>query len=284
MLTDTKSFTTEEIDYIHHGDRALKRRLYKPVGAGPFPVVVDLHGGAWNNGDLNGCKGQDEVMADTGLAVAALDFRQAADRYPNSSVDINYAIRWLKVHAGDLGLDAERVGISGQSSGGHLAMLAGMRPNDARYASIAVEGGGSVDASVRCVGMLWPVMNPLARYRHALRSRDETPPAEWVGDIPESHDRYWVTDENMTEGNPTMALESGEAVETPPATWIQSLPDPVHNFTDPESGLGLTEPERFAHAYREAGGDIEVTYIEKADRTTRGAYDPLAAFFKKHLA
>ncbi len=285
MLTETQNFTTEDIEYVRHGDKPLKLRLFRPAGAGPAPVVVDLHGGAWNKGDLNGCKARDEVLAEAGFAVAALDFRQAGDGYPTTQIDINYAIRWLKAHAGDVGIDPERIGISGQSSGGHLAMLAAMRPHDPRYTAIALESGAPpVDATVRCVGMMWPVINPLSRYRHALRSRAAEPPAAWVGDIPESHDRYWVTEENMAEGNPMLALERGEAVEMPPAIWIQGRPDNVHDYRDPESDLGVNEPERFALNYRKAGGEIELLYVDYAERATRASYDPLARFFAKHLS
>ncbi len=284
MLTETASQTTEDIDYLRHGDRALKLRLFRPVGAGPFPTVLDLHGGAWCKNDLSACGPRDEVLAEAGFAAAAIDFRHAGDGYPTSLIDINYAVRWLKANATDLGLDPDRVGITGQSSGGHLAMLAAMRPNDSRYASIALPTGApEVDASVRCVGMLWPVINPLSRYRHALRERASPSPPDWVGDIPESHDLYWVTDDNMIDGNPVHALESGEAVATPPAIWIQGRPDVVHDYPDPESELGVNEPERFAQRYREAGGDIEVLYIEQANRASRVSFDPLAAFFRRHL-
>ena len=282
MLTEAQSFTTEDIVYLRHGDRELKLRLYRPAGDGPFPTVVDAHGGAWCKSDLNVCGPRDEALAEAGFAAAALDFRHAGDGYPTSLIDINYAIRWLKAHAGETSPRRQSFRPSGQSSGGHLAMLVAMRPEDSRYASIALDSGASdVDARVRCVGMSWPVINPLSRVRHALREREKS--AEWVGDIPECHDLYWVTDENMTEGNPVCALESGEAVETPPALWIQGRPDPVHDYRDPESDLGVNEPERFSERYREAGGDIEVLYIEQANRASRASFDPLAAFFRKHL-
>ena len=290
MLDETQTFTTEDIDYLRHGASALKLRLFRPVGAGPFPAVVDLHGGAWNRGDLGGCKDRDEVLVEAGLAVAAVDFRQAGDGYLATMEDINYAVRWLKAHAGDYGIDAGRIGLSGQSSGGHLAMLAAMRPHDERYAAIALDADTSevdapeVDATVVCVGMQWPVMNPLSRYRHALRERAANPPAAWVGDIPESHDRYWVTDENMSEGNPMLALERGETVKMPPAMWVQGRPDAVHDYRDPESPVDMNEPERFAHNYRKAGGDIEIVYVEQAVRSTDVSFNPLAAFFRKHLA
>ena len=85
--------------------------------------------------------------------------------------DINYAVRWAKAHARELKTRPDLIGISGQSSGGHLAMLVAMRPHDPRYAAIALPAGTPAqDASVRCVVMSWPVINPLSRYRHAKRA------------------------------------------------------------------------------------------------------------------
>ena len=284
MATVTQNFTTDDIDYLVHGDRPLKLRLFKPAGTGPFPVVVDLHGGAWNNGSLAGCKDRDEALVQAGLAVAALDFRQAGDGYPTTLVDINYAIRWLKAHSADLQLDPGRVGLSGQSSGGHLAMLAAMRPHDARYTTVSLgEGGASIDATVKCVGMSWPVMNPLSRYRHALRSLAGDGPSDWADGIPENHDTYWKNEENMAEGNPMLALERGETVELPPAMWVQGRPDVVHDYRDLDSDVDVNEPERFARNYRKAGGEIEMVYIDNAVRSTAASFDPLAAFFRKHL-
>jgi len=282
MATKTAQYTTDDIEYLRHGDRPMMLRLYRPAGAGPFPGVIDLHGGAWNNGSLKQCHDRAEVFAEAGLAVAALDFRHAADGYPTSLVDINYSVRWLKAHAKDLRIDPERIALSGQSSGGHLAMLAAMRPNDARYASIPV-GDGKLDARVVCVGMSWPVINPLSRYRNALSARAQANPPDWVGDIPEHHDTYWKTEANMAEGNPVLMLERGEKVEMPPALWVNGRPDPVHDYLDPESGGDLREPERFAKLYRAAGGKIDMVYIEQKTRSTRTSFDPLAAFFRKHL-
>jgi len=222
MPSRTFEFSTEDHEYVRHGERGLKLRVFRPRGDGPFPAVIDLHGGAWCNGDLNECKARDEVLAASGLIAIALDFRHAGDGYPSSLVDINYAIRWVKANAAKLGLRADRIGLSGQSSGGHLAMLAAMRPRDPRYGAIALPAGSpQVDAAVQCVAMTWPVINPLSRYRHARRARDTATPPAWVRDIPERHDTYWKTEANMAEGNPVLALERGEKVLTPPTLWVQ---------------------------------------------------------------
>lgn len=278
----TDKITSEDIEILHHGDRPLTLRLFKPTGNGPFPVVIDLHGGAWTMGHIDECTDRDRHLAGAGIAAAALDFRHAEDGYPTSLQDINYAVRWLKTNAGDLGLDAGKIGLTGQSSGGHLAMLAAMRPRDPRYMELAIRGG-STDASVNCVGMTWPVINPISRYRYALRLRNEGNTPAWVGKIPERHDTYWRTEENMIEGNPMLALERGEAVETPPAVWVQGKPDPVHDYRDPEASVDLNEPERFAKNYRDAGGEIEVVYIPQENRESETSSEPLAQFFRKQM-
>lgn len=283
MRDGDQEFTTEDIVYLRHGDRPLMLRLFKPLGDGPFPIVVDIHGGAWNTSDLTGCKVRDEVLVKAGIAVAALDFRHAADGYPSSLQDINYAVRWLKARAGELDIDAGRVGLSGQSSGGHLAALTAMRPDDPRYSEIAVDGGETVDARVVCVAMEWPVINPLSRYHHALRSLENPETAGWVGRIPEYHHTYWGDEATMSEGNPMLALERGEDVETPPAIWLQGEPDMVHDYHDLESGQDLNEPDRFVQNYRNAGGEIEIVRVNQAERSEPDSFEHLATFFNKHF-
>jgi acetyl esterase len=277
-------YTTQDVEYLRHGDRRFMARLFKPQGAGPFPAIIEIHGGAWCNGDLNECQIYAEGFARAGLAVASIDFRHAADGYPTSLADINYAIRWVKANASELNTRADLIGSAGQSSGGHLAMLAAMRPNDPRYAAIQLPSSApAVDATVRAVAMLWPVINPLSRYRHALRARDSANPPAWVGSIPQRHDTYWKTEANMAEGNPVLILERGEKVLTPPAIWIQGRPDIVHDYRDPDSPIPANEPERFTANYRKAGGDIELLYVDNATKAGAPAYDPAAAFFHKHI-
>jgi acetyl esterase len=284
MPAKTYEFTTRDVEYLRHGDRRFMARLYVPQGQGPFPAIVELHGGAWCNGDLNECNTYAEAFARGGLAVAAVDFRHAADGYPTSLADINYAIRWVKANAGELNTRADLIGAAGQSSGGHLAMLAAMRPNDPRYAAIQLPSAApGVDASLRAVAMLWPVINPLSRYRHALRARDSANPPPWVGSIPDRHDTYWKTEAAMADGNPMLMLEKGEKVPTPPALWLQGRPDPVHDYHDADSSFAGTEPERFTANYRKAGGNIELLIVEQADRTTPAVLGKVVDFFHQHV-
>ena len=89
----------------------------------------------------------------TASSSSSLDWRCGREgAYPLALADINYAVRWVKLHAKELKTRPDLVGISGQSSGGHLAMLVAMRPHDPRYTAIALPAGSpALDATVKCV-------------------------------------------------------------------------------------------------------------------------------------
>src|SRR5260370_14807373 len=127
----------QDVEYLRHGDRPLLARLYSPRGDGPFPMIVDLHGGAWVRGDRTNDAVMNEPLARSGVVVAALDFRMPPDAsYPGSLVDISYGIRWLKSRATAMRSRPDLVGIIGASSGAHHAMLLAMKPPDPQYAPL----------------------------------------------------------------------------------------------------------------------------------------------------
>ena len=165
----THDLEIEDVEYLRHGDTPLLLRLFKPSGTGPFPLIVQLHGGAWCRGDRSNDTVINEPLAQSGVMVAALDWRMPpVASYPAALADINYAVRWLKARAGDLRSRPELFGLLGNSSGGHQAMLAAMRPRDSRYSALPLPADAAqVDARVRCVIMCCPVIDPLGRYHYA---------------------------------------------------------------------------------------------------------------------
>jgi acetyl esterase/lipase len=266
VLEAKTAYDVDDVEYLRHGDKQLLARVFKPRGEGPFPALVECHGGAWCLSDRTTEHLRHEYMASHGIVSIALDFRSGStDPYPASLQDINYAVRWAKLHADDLRTRPELIGLSGQSSGGHLAMLVAMRPHDPRYAAIALPGGSALDASVPFVVASWPVINPLGRYRHAKRAQMSASPPEWPKGIIARQDSFWRSEENMAEGNPMLALERGEKVCTPAAVWFQGRGDLLHDYKDADSDFPGNEPQRFVANYKKAGGEIELHYIE-ADR------------------
>ncbi len=245
-----------DVDYLRHNGKLLLARIHKPRGAGPFPIIVEVHGGAWCLMDRTHDAPINEPLARSGVVVVALDFRMPPEApYPGSMADINYGIRWVKGHAPEFGGSPDRVGLMGSSSGGHQVMLAAMRPHDERYASIPLRTEGPrVDAMVRCVVMLWPVIDPLGRYHYAKNIKAGGKPyPELIDLVLPLHDKYWKNEAEMEEGNPTMALERGERAELPPALYIQGQDDIAH----PRPHL-----ERFVAAYRKAGGALDLQLFD----------------------
>jgi acetyl esterase/lipase len=189
------------------------------------------------------------------VVAAALDFRMPPDApYPGSLADIHYGIRWLKARAGELHTRPDKVGLMGISSGGHQAMLLAMRPGDPRYSALPLAAKSAVDATVRCVVLCWPVIDPLGRYHYAKKLQAGGKPYPEIADrvIP-CHDQYWQTEAAMTEGNPTMALERGEKVQMPPVLYLQGNADVAH----PRPNL-----DRFVAGYRKAGGRLDLQLFE----------------------
>lgn len=245
-----------DVEYLQHGDRPLLARMFLPRGTGPFPMIVELHGGAWFRGDRTNDTLMNEALARTGVVVAALDFRQPPEAcYPGSLIDISYGVRWLKSRASEFHGRPDRVGLMGASSGAHQAMLLAMKPQDPVYASLPLPADAApVDGSVGCAVLCWPVIDPLARYRYAKALKAGGPPYPDVVDrVLPGHDAYWRTEEAMAEGNPVLILERGEPVETPPVVYIQGSRDQAH----PRSDL-----DRFVAGYRKAGGQVDLELIE----------------------
>ena len=152
MATETEfDVEVRDLPYQQLDGQDWLARVYQPVGAGPFPMMVDVHGGAWHNGDRTNNVGMDRALAARGVVVAALDFRQPPQAgYPASIQDVNLGVRWLKANAAEF-KGMATAGALGNSSGGHQVVLNGMRPRDARYAALPLAGHPEVDASLAYV-------------------------------------------------------------------------------------------------------------------------------------
>lgn len=275
-----------DVEYLRHGDQPLLVRLFKPRGSGPFPVMVELHGGAWVRGDrLNG-NAANEALAKLGVIVAALDFRvPPVAPYPASLADIHYGIRWCKTQAAAWNGLPEKIGAMGTSSGAHQAMLLGMRPHDPRYAALpAPAGAAAVDGSLGCVIMVSPVIDPLGRYLYAKGFRQDcTPPPGFADRVVPMHDQYWRTEATMAEGAPARILARGERVALPPVLCL------ARSY---EEGHPRPDLDEFIRQYRQAGGPIDVTIFEgegegllrqPATPTAQQALEQMRTFIHQHL-
>jgi len=228
--------------------RMLMARIYQPKGPGPFPTVLDLHGGAWNRKDRLAEEPMDRVLAASGLLVVAVDLTVSPEApYPACVQDANWSVRWLKANAAKWNGDGAKIGLYGSSSGGHVAELLALRPHDKRYGAIPLEGAPNVDASVAWAVMRSPVSNTAARYANAERRKNE-------GMI-KNNKLFFVPWETIHESNPQEILERKEQQALPPLLIMQGALD---DNVLPEM------QEKFAATWRAAGGSCDYRLFENS--------------------
>src|SRR3989454_5172001 len=111
----------EDVVYAHAGGVPLRFDHYRPRKvAGAAPAVVFVHGGAWMHGDPSQAAGNALHLARRGIATISLSYRLApAHRFPAPLDDVRHGLRWVRAHAGELGIDPERLALLGLSAGAH---------------------------------------------------------------------------------------------------------------------------------------------------------------------
>ena len=255
--------------------RMLMARVYRPKGAGPFPTLLDLHGGAWNNKERHAEEPMDRALASSGVLVVAIDMTLAPEApYPACVQDANYAVRWLKSKSSTWNGSPSKIGVYGSSSGGHVAELLGMRPRDARYNAIPLPGPANVDATIAYAAMRSPVSNPFARFQNAEALKRDV--------MMNNHRTFFVPWETIHESNPQEILERHEPVSLVPLLIMQGALD---------DNVRPAVQQKFAETYRKAGGscdfhvfeDCEHEWVAKPGPQTDRARDMVKAFIARQV-
>jgi acetyl esterase/lipase len=124
------------ISYVQRGGHALQLDLYLPADAkaGTVPGIVFVHGGGWRAGVRANFAPMAIRMAERGYAAATISYRLSPEAlYPAAVQDARAAVRWMRTHAGEYGIDPDRIAIGGGSAGGQIAALAGVTDGLARF-------------------------------------------------------------------------------------------------------------------------------------------------------
>jgi acetyl esterase/lipase len=236
-----------EVEYRRTaGGRTLMARIYQPKGPGPFPTILDLHGGAWNAKDRKAEEPMDRAIASSGVLVVAIDLTLAGEApYPACVQDANFGVRWLKSKAASWNGDGSRIGIYGSSSGGHVAELLGLRPHDKRYNSIPLASAPHLDATVAYIATRSPISNTFARYQNAVDKKREPMIA--------NNKAFFNPWDTIHEANPQEILERREKVSLVPLLIMQGALD--------DNVLPAAQ-QKFAETYKAAGGHCEYHLFE----------------------
>jgi len=141
----------KNVEFSRAGGASLRLDAYIPDTGGPFPAVIIVHGGGWVRGDRrNDVAPLFKPLADAGIAWFSIDYRLVVDplRFGIAVEDVEAAIRFVKEHADEYHIDADRIALVGESAGGQLAAMAALN--------------GSPGTSVRAVVAIYAPTNLVA--------------------------------------------------------------------------------------------------------------------------
>ena len=138
------------------GGRSLEADVFlPPLEEKNRPAVLFIHGGGWIEGDRSQLRGYGILLARLGFVCMCNSYRLSNESiWPAQIQDVNCAIRYLRANATDLGLDPDRIGVSGNSAGGHLSLMAAATNYDQIFEG---EGGNNeVSSEIKAVCAIYP--------------------------------------------------------------------------------------------------------------------------------
>jgi acetyl esterase/lipase len=196
-MTKTMSETEGEIEvrkdvvYATHDGVALAGDLYRPKGAGPFPVLVAVHGGGWRLGARSAYQYWGPYLAARGYAMFTISYRlsgKGRKTYPQAVNDVCAALQFVRGEAGALNLDPERIALLGASAGAHLSGLAALS-GDTFAKAYPQDKHAAVSTKVKALVGIYGVYDMTANWVHfQSQTPSENPTDIFIGTTP-AHDR-----------------------------------------------------------------------------------------------
>lgn len=233
-------------------ERPLLADVYRPPASlgeppvGGWPSILLVHGGAWQGGDRGQLRGYGILFARSGWLTVACEYRLSPQaRWPEHLHDVKAALRWMRAGADELGINPDRVVISGNSAGAHLALLVAGTPGSAELAG---DGGcPGVDESVAaCIAVYPPTVifgtEPLPRGVPVAMLTDrpdddvarQASPLTWVGpDFPPTL---------LLHGSADQVVSIHHTLEMYRALREARVPTDLHIFADQPHGFDANPP------------------------------------------
>ena len=259
-----------DVPYVENGHEHQKLDLYVPIDAGtPMPLLIWIHGGGWQSGSKEGCPFLRQGFLQKGYAVASLNYRLTGEApFPAQIEDCKAAIRWLRAHAKEYGINPGAFGVGGSSAGGHLVALVGTSGGVKSF-----DVGENLDRS-SAVQAVYDLFGPTD-----LIQFGQTPGYE-------SHAKADSPEGKLLGGAPADMKDAAKSAN--PITHI-TFDDPpffiVHGDADPT--VPINQSELLHVALVEAGIPSRFTTINGGGHGKGFPGEPLTAlvteFFDRHL-
>jgi len=254
------------IEYANPDGQHLQLNLARPKEAsGRAPAVLCIHGGGFRAGKREGWDKRCQQLAERGFVAATVTYRLAPKyQFPAAVHDVKAAVRWLRANADKYQIDPERIGVVGDSAGGHLAQFLGVTAGVPEFEG---EGNSKQSSRVTCVVNYYGPSDFTKSYGKSVDAAEVLP--LWLGgDDAKEHHRHvlasplnWVT----PDAAPTLLLHGTEDkyVAHEQAVWMHD---------------------------RLKAADVEVTLLTLQgaghgfkDDDAKRAEDAMFAFFEKPL-
>jgi acetyl esterase/lipase len=208
--------------------------VYVPEGAGPFPFVIGIHGGAWRNGDQQTFRHVWPKVRPLGLGLVLVSYRRRHQQpFPAAYDDLVYTLRWLSENGAGLRLDITRCALLGASAGGHLAMLLAARSTGEKLPSPTIRG----------VVQYCGIMDLVTQYAHD-HDRGATMTHEFLDGTPAEKAAHYEA------GSPVAHIHAG----MPPVWMAHGTTDKVVPISQSHQVLEKLREHGCEVTFREAGG------------------------------
>ncbi|WP_047816975.1 alpha/beta hydrolase fold domain-containing protein [Rhodopirellula islandica] len=256
------------------GDRDLKMHIVLPESkpSKPLPAYVWIHGGGWQAGSKEGGVNQVARIVAEGFVGATIEYRLTGEApFPAQIEDCKCAIRFLREHADQYGIDPDRIAVGGSSAGGHLVALLGT--------------SGDVDELEGSGG--WPEQS--SRVQAVVDLYGPTDFSKFVTTKGfESHNRDGSPESKLLGGGDVLGNDKGIR-RVNPITYIDDKDPPfliIHGTSDPV--VPANQSQLIHEALESAGVETTLKLIRGAKHGGREFADPeirdlITTFLKKHL-
>jgi len=265
--------------------------VHRPAGTEPVPAVVWIHGGGWMDGDRRYPPPTVPVdllfgsILDAGMAVVTIDYRHSLEApFPAQLHDVKAAIRYVRHFAAQLGIDGDRIGVFGESAGGHLTAMAALTDagsDGGRPGGLEGSEGVAAGSSAVLCAVDWYGVSDIGAAASAFPALAGSVALE----VPAVGDPYTALLGASPADRPDLAAAAS------PVSHVPSVVPPfllVHGTED--NLVPYSQSERLAEHLTALGASVELVPVHGADHIFLGSEEIPAIveqsveFLARHLS
>lgn len=284
VSAQTPSFDVKRaIDYATHDGVVLQADIYQPKEPGKYPAIVGVHGGGWQSGSRVSYQYWGPWLAERGFVVMAINYRLSKPgqkTYPQAAQDVRAAVQFIRSKAETYKVDPDRIGMMGDSAGGHLVALHALAHDEAPFTNAYPNDPyASVSAKVKAVVGFYGVYDLQQQWNHDVLHRPHDNIAEKFIGLPPSENRKLYL-----EASPmTYAVKAKNSTSF---YIVHGTEDDIVDRVQSDSFLlALKQAGFYARHYvvQGAGHFFASEPLSEARGKVGEAADPVLRFFKDRL-